>query len=125
MILGTGVDIIEVDRVAQAVRRHGDRFLRRVFTPGELAYAAAGEPNHARRLAVRFAAKEATLKAFGIGLRNVRWTDIEVVHDDLGRPSIRLSGQMAAIAAEQAVVQLHLSLSHCKEYAIAQVVAER
>lgn len=125
MIAGTGVDIIEVERMAQAVRRHGDRLLTRLFTPGELAYAARSEANRMRRLAARFAAKEAALKAFGTGLRGVRWVDIEVVHDDLGRPSLRLSGAVAARAAEMAIVRLHLSLSHCKEYAMAQVVVER
>lgn len=125
MIVGTGVDIIEVERMERAVRRHGDRLLRRLFTPGELAYAARSETHRMRRLAARFAAKEAALKALGTGLRGVRWVDIEVVHDDLGRPGLRLSGAVAARAAEMAIVRLHLSLSHCKEYAVAQVVVER
>ncbi|MFZ5818138.1 MAG: holo-ACP synthase [Bacillota bacterium] len=125
MIAGTGVDIIEVERIDQALRRHGDRFLRRVFTPGEIAYCEASDSHRCRRLAARYAAKEAALKAFGLGLREVKWTDIEVIRDDLGRPALRLAGRLAEIAAQQGIARLHLSLSHCKEYAIAQVVAER
>ncbi|MFZ5825172.1 MAG: holo-ACP synthase [Bacillota bacterium] len=125
MILGTGIDIIEVERIEQALSRHGDRLLARLFTPGEIAYSESSKTHRTRRLAARFAAKEATLKAFGLGLRDVKWTDIEVVRDDLGKPALRLTGRLAEIAAERGVAELHLSLSHCKEYAIAQVVAER
>lgn len=125
MILGTGVDIVEVARIAAALERHGERFLRRLFTPGEIAYAASGSADRTRRLAARFAAKEATLKALGTGLRQATWLDIEVVRDDLGKPTLNLSGQLAQLAAAQGVTRLHLSLSHCKEYAIAQVVAEQ
>ncbi len=122
MILGTGVDIIEVSRIEQTLQRHADRFLARMFTPGEVAYCGAGE-HRVRRLAARFAAKEAVLKALGTGLREVKWTDIEVINDPLGKPSIRLGGRLAEIAREQGVTKLHVSLSHCKEYALAQVVA--
>lgn len=122
MIAGTGVDIIEVARIEQALARHADRFLSRMFTPGEIAYCGDGD-QRARRLAARFAAKEAVLKALGLGLREVKWTDAEVIHDTLGKPSIRLSGRLAEIAREQGVTALHISLSHCKEYAVAQVVA--
>ncbi len=125
MILGTGVDLIEIERIDQALRRHGERFLRRVFTPGEIAYCGTSEAHRARRLAARFAAKEAVLKAFGMGLRDVKWTDMEVLRDALGKPTLRLSGRLAEIAAEQGLTALHLSLSHSKDYAIAQVVAER
>lgn len=125
MILGTGIDMIEVERIEQTLKRQPERFLARVFTPGEIAYAESSESHRSRRLAARFAAKEATLKAFGLGLRHVKWTDMEVIRDELGKPALRLTGQLAVIAAERGVVRLHLSLSHCKEYAIAQVVAER
>lgn len=125
MIAGIGVDIIEVDRIARAVQRQGDRFLQRVFTPDEIAYCCSGEPQRFRRLAARFAAKEAALKALGIGLRQVKWTDMEIVRDSLGKPALRLTGRLAEICQAQGIAQLHLSLSHCKEYAIAQVVAVR
>lgn len=125
MIAGIGVDIVEVSRVAQALERQGDRFAARVFTPGEIAECWPSEQQRCRRLAARFAAKEAALKALGIGLRGVSWQEIEVVKDSLGKPSLRLTGRLAEIAAAQGVTAMHLSLSHCKEYALAQVVAER
>ena len=124
MILGTCVDIVAVERLARAVDRHGERLLTRLFTPAEIAYCESSEPHRAARYAARFAAKEALLKALGIGLRQVRWTDAEVVRDDLGRPSLRLSHRLAEIAAERGATRIHLSLSHTQEYAVAQVVIE-
>jgi holo-[acyl-carrier protein] synthase len=124
VIAGIGVDIVEVQRIAAAVQRHGDRFLTRVFTPGEIAYCQGEEPHRSRRLAARFAAKEAVLKALGTGLRGGRWTEIEVVSDSLGKPTIRLSGALAAVAAHRGISRWHLSLSHSQAYAVAQVVAE-
>src|SRR5690606_22415831 len=112
------------ERVARAVERHGDRFLRRVFTPGELAYCASSEAHRAARLAARFAAKEAVLKALGIGLRESRWTGAGVCRDERGRPSVRLTGRLAEIAAARGATRIHLSLSHTQEYAVAQVVIE-
>ncbi|HYF91687.1 MAG TPA: holo-ACP synthase [Symbiobacteriaceae bacterium] len=125
MIAGIGVDIVEVDRIAEAIARHGDRFGARLFTPGEMCECWPSEQQRCRRLAARFAAKEATLKALGIGLRGVSWQEIEVVKDDLGKPSLHLTGRLAEIAAAQGITAMHLSLSHCKEYAMAQVVAEK
>lgn len=125
MIAGVGCDIIEVERIAQALERHGDRFLTRVFAPGEIAECWPSAEQRCRRLAARFAAKEAVLKALGTGLRGVSWLEIEVVKDNLGKPSVRLTGRAAAVAEAQGVTQLHLSLSHCKDYAMAQVVAVR
>lgn len=125
MIAGTGIDIVEVHRIDQALRRHGDRFLHRVFTPGEIAYCSTSDSHRSQRLAARFAAKEATLKAFGLGLRDVKWTDIEVVRDPLGKPALNLSGRLKQLAEERGIARLHLSLSHSKDYAIAQVVAEQ
>jgi holo-[acyl-carrier protein] synthase len=126
VIAGIGVDIIEVARITRALGRRPERFLARLFTRGEIADCGTGQAEHsARRLAARFAAKEATLKALGIGLRAVKWTDVEVVKDPLGKPLLRVSGHLAEIAAEQGVAEFHVSLSHCKEYAVAQVVAVR
>lgn len=124
MILGTGIDIVDVARFRRAVERHGDRLLRRLFTEGEISYCTSSEPHQAARLAVRFAAKEAALKALGLGLRGVRWTDVEVRRDASGRPSLHLSGRLAALASEKGATRFHLSLSHTQEYAIAQVVVE-
>jgi holo-[acyl-carrier protein] synthase len=125
LIAGIGCDIVEVERIAQALTRHADRFLQRVFTPGEIAECWPSEQQRSRRLAARFAAKEAALKALGTGLRGMSWLEIEVVKDEWGKPLLQLTGRAADTAAKQGVTELHLSLSHCKEYAMAQVVAVR
>ncbi|GIW08291.1 MAG: holo-[acyl-carrier-protein] synthase [Dehalococcoidia bacterium] len=114
----TGVDVIAIERIATTVARHGDRFLRRVFTPAELA-AAGGRPDS---LAARFAAKEATAKALGWGIGAVGWRDIEVVSDVRGKPSLRLHGAAASRAAELGVSQLAVSLAHERSLAVAVVV---
>ena len=124
MIVGTGVDIAEVGRIRSAVERFGERFLKRVFTPGEIAYCTSGH-NSAERLAARFAAKEAGMKAIGTGLRNgVTWHDLEVVRQRGSRPTLRLSGKAADIAAALGCKRTHLSLSHTAEQAIAHVILE-
>jgi len=124
MILGTGVDITEVPRIQQALDRHGDRFLRRVFTPEEIRYCT-GKPNTAERLAARFAAKEAGMKAIGTGLRGgVTWKDVEVVRMPGQRPQLRYHGRAAQIAAALGCRRAHLSLSHTAEQAIAHVILE-
>jgi holo-[acyl-carrier protein] synthase len=125
LIAGIGCDIVEVERIELALHRHADRFLQRVFTSGEIAECWPSEQQRSRRLAARFAAKEAALKALGIGLRGVSWLELEVVKDELGKPLLRLTGRAAEIAAAQGVAEMHLSLSHCKDYAMAQVVAVR
>ena len=98
--------------------------ITRVFTPGELTYALAMK-NPAPHLAARFAAKEAFVKALGLGLRSgMRWQEIEVVRNDLGAPSLRLFGQAAERAAERQVRTIHLSYSHEGDYASATVILE-
>ena len=99
MIVGTGVDIAEVARIRAAVDRFGERFLRRVFTPEEVRYCVS-KINAAERLAARFAAKEAGMKAIGTGLRHgVTWQDVEVVRLPGQRPQLRFSGKAAEFAA--------------------------
>ncbi|CAI8043040.1 Holo-[acyl-carrier-protein] synthase [Geodia barretti] len=111
-MLGTGVDLIEIERVAGVLERHGERFLRRVFTPGEIAYCRGRAPN----LAARFAAKEAVMKSLGTGFRGVGWRDVEVVRAPSGAPSPRLHGRALRIA---------ISLSHSRGFAVAFAVASR
>jgi len=124
MIVGTGVDIAEVDRIQAAVKRFGDRFLRRVFTPAEVSYCMA-KPNAAERLAARFAAKEAGMKAIGTGLRHgITWQDVEVVRLPGQRPVLQFHGKAAEFAARLGCQRTHLSLSHTKEQAIAHVILE-
>jgi holo-[acyl-carrier protein] synthase len=124
MIVGTGVDITEVARIRAAVDRFGDRFLRRVFTPDEVRYCVS-KVNAAERLAARFAAKEAGMKAIGTGLRQgVTWQDIEVVRVLGQRPQLRFKGKAAEFAASLGCKRTHLSLSHTEEQAIAHVILE-
>jgi holo-[acyl-carrier protein] synthase len=124
MIVGTGVDITEVVRIRAAVERFGERFLNRVFTPEEVRYCTS-RPNTAERLAARFAAKEAGMKAVGTGWRHgVSWRDLEVVRQPGGRPTLRLSGKLAEFAARLGCRHTHLSLSHTAEQAIAFVILE-
>ncbi len=117
-MLTTGVDIIEIDRVRQVLERYGQRFLSRVFTPGEIAYCQGRAPN----LAARFAAKEATMKALGTGVRGLGWKDIEVVRHESGAPAIKLHHRGESRAKRLAVQEISVSLSHSREYAVAFVV---
>ncbi len=124
MILGTGVDIAEVPRIRESIERFGDRFLRRIFTDGEIRYCE----RKARRFesyAARFAAKEAGMKALGTGWsRGVRWRDIEVVRPKGQRPTIQFHGEAAAIAAKLGAKNIALSLTHTSEEALAHVILE-
>jgi len=124
MIVGTGVDIAEVTRIKAAGERYGERFLNRVFTPEEIRYCTS-KANTGERLAARFAAKEAGMKAIGTGLRHgVTWQDVEVVRQPGGRPGLRLTGKAAEFAAALGCKRIHLSLSHTEEHAIAHVILE-
>jgi holo-[acyl-carrier protein] synthase len=124
MIVGTGVDITEVGRIRAAMERFGDRFIQRVFTPEEARYSL-GKANAAERLAARFAAKEAGMKAIGTGLRHgVTWQDVEVVRLPGQRPILKFSGKAAEFAARLGCKRTHLSLSHTADQAIAHVILE-
>jgi holo-[acyl-carrier protein] synthase len=124
VIVGVGTDITEVARIRDMVERHGDRFLKRVFTDEELCYAM----DRARReehLAVRFAAKEAVLKAIKTGVGpGTSLHEVEVLRGDKGEPEIRLHGRTAQVAAARGVRRVHLSLSHTESYGLAFVVCE-
>jgi holo-[acyl-carrier protein] synthase len=122
LIYGTGIDIIEVERLRGTIERRGKAFLERVFTPAELEYCGR-DRRQFRRLAARFAAKEAILKALGIGLRQVKWVDAEIMNDSLGKPVAVLRGRMAEIAAERGVGRVIITLSHSRDYAVAQAIA--
>lgn len=124
MIVGTGIDITEVARIAAAIERYGERFLRRVFTPREVEYCRS-KRNANERFAARFAAKEAGMKAIGTGLRRgVTWQDVEVTHQPGGRPTLVFTGKAAEFAAKLGVKQVALSLTHTEETAMAQVILE-
>lgn len=117
--LRIGVDMIDVERIARAAERFGERFYARFFTAGERA--RCGSAPH--RLAARFAAKEAVAKAFGTGIGEIRWTEIEIEADVQGRPILRLHGAAARLAAEMGLTTWEISLSHTQTQAIAFVVA--
>jgi len=117
--LSTGVDIVEVRRVDQAVARWGLRFLERVFTPREQAQCAG----RCQSLAARFAAKEAAAKALGTGIGVVSWREVEILADRRGKPHLHLHGNASRLATRQGLQQWAVSLSHSREYAIATVVA--
>lgn len=124
MILGTGVDLAEVDRIRKAVDRYGQRFLDRIYTPIEIAYVERKQ-NRFERYAARFAAKEAGMKAIGTGWkRGVTWHDFEVVNLPSGRPTLRLSGRAEEIAGLMGVVRVSLSLTHTAQHGMAFVILE-
>ncbi|MDJ0766156.1 MAG: holo-ACP synthase [Myxococcota bacterium] len=122
MILGLGIDVCPIDRIEQVLGRHGDIFSRRVFTDSEQAHAGDGRAR-AERLAARWAAKEASIKALG-GPSGLRWRDMEVVNAPSGAPALLFHGQAAERAQEMGVVRRFLSLSHAGGVAVAVVILE-
>ena len=124
MIVGLGVDIAEVARVKAAIERHGETFLRRLYTAKEQEYCERFK-NKYERYAGRFAAKEAAMKALGTGWsRGVRWVDVEVVRQRGGRPTVKLHGEAGKIADALGVKNIALSITHTADQAFAQVIFE-
>ncbi len=119
-MLITGVDIIEIPRIRRVFEQYGERFLRRIYTDREIAYCRGRAP----QLASRFAAKEATMKALGTGVRGIRWRDIEVVRGRGQAPRIELHGTAQARADRLGLTDIALSLSHSREFAVASVVGD-
>ena len=122
MILGIGSDITYIPRVARAIE--SPRFLERVYTARERAYAETRGKGRTASLAARFAGKEAVLKAFGTGLRDGTLRDVEILPDALGAPVVHLDGYFAARAAEMGVTKVWMTLSHERDYALAYCVLE-
>ncbi len=124
MVLGVGTDMIEIERMQASLDRFGERFLEKIFTPGEIAYCMR-KKNAAESLAARFAAKEAGAKALGTGIsRGVSWKEIEVRRQPGERPELFWSGRAAERAREMGVKRVSLSLTHSRELALAVVIAE-
>lgn len=124
-IVAHGIDLVDFPRIEAMVKRHGPRFLNRVFTDREQADANAVK-NTAEKLAGRFASKEAVLKLIGTGWRGkISWKDIEVVNNELGQPIVNLTGEVKRIADEQSIEQITLSITHTCDFAIASAVALR
>src|SRR5579885_722750 len=124
MIVGTGIDIAEVPRIAESIERFGDRFIRRIYTEGEIRYCDS-KANRVERYAARFAAKEAGMKALGTGWNHgVRWRDLEVRRARGGRPTLVLSGKAAEFAKQLGATRTQISITHTAAEAIAHVILE-
>lgn len=122
MVLGSGVDIIEVERVKQAIEKWGDSFLKKVFTEKEIRYSNRKRFAY-QHLAARFATKEAVLKAFGGGwTRTLPWKNVEIVNDKNGKPEICLSGEAKKIYDRKHIDKIVVSMSHTKVYAVANAI---
>lgn len=122
MIVGIGCDIIEIERIARAIK--SESFIRRVFTAEEVAYCQRRGQQAAASFAARFAAKEAVLKALGTGLREGSLQEIAVDNDVLDKPLVQLSGHFAMLAKQLGVKNIQISLSHSREFAVAYVIME-
>jgi holo-[acyl-carrier protein] synthase len=128
MIVGTGIDIVEVERIKKQLQDSGERFYSYLFTPDEIAYCI--EPTNlqvqSQRFGGRFAAKEAFFKAIGTGWRDgLSWKDVEVKNDDLGKPYIVLANKALGIIEKESVTNIQVSISHGKEVAASIVLLER
>ncbi len=122
-IVAHGIDLVDFPRIEEMIKRHGERFLGRVFTASERAYADANK-NGVEKLAGRFAAKEAILKLMGTGWRGkIAWTDIEIVNNAAGQPEVTLRGEVEKIAAKLGIKRISISITHTANFAIASAVA--
>jgi holo-[acyl-carrier protein] synthase len=119
LIVGNGIDMIEIGRIAEAIQNY--HFTERVFTPAEVTET----DSKSYRLAGFFAAKEALLKAMGTGLSGFSWQEMEVRHNPQGAPYFEVTGKVAHFLKVIQVTRIHLSISHCREYAIANVILEK
>ncbi len=122
-IVAHGIDLVDCPRIEEMVARHGERFVQRVFTAAEQAYAEANK-NKIEKLAGRFAAKEAILKLVGTGWRGkIAWTDIEIINNSSGQPEVTLGGEVEKIADKLGIKHISVSITHTANFAIASAVA--
>jgi holo-[acyl-carrier protein] synthase len=121
--LKVGIDVVQISRVAESLEKFGTEFQRRLFTPGEIAYATSAPALAAERFAARFAAKEAAIKALSLANVGIAWTQLEVERAESGECELRLHGQALAAASTAGLTEISLSLSHDGDYATAIVVA--
>ncbi len=122
-IVAHGIDLVDCPRIEEMIKRHGERFVNRIFTVAEQAYAEANK-DRIEKLAGRFAAKEAVLKLMGTGWRGkIAWTDIEVVNNPAGQPEVTLSGEVKKLAEKLGIKHISVSITHTANFAIASVVA--
>lgn len=122
-IFGIGIDVVEVERIAAAIQRHGEPFLAKIFTPAEREYCETRK-TPALHYAARFAAKEAVSKALGTGIgKHAGLHDLEIIHDQQGAPKLQLSGAAEAFAKDHGITDIQISLTHAREYAAANAIA--
>lgn len=122
-IFGIGIDVVEVDRIASAIERHGEPFLAKLFTASERSYCEA-QKNSALHYAARFAAKEAVSKALGTGIGGqAGWLDLEITRDPSGAPKLKLQGNAAEFARLNGIMEIQISLTHARQYAAANAIA--
>lgn len=123
MKITLGIDLVQLSRISSMVSRHKEHFLHRVYTEREIEYAGSGKKS-IERLAGRFAAKEAVFKLLGTGLRGkMKWTEIEITNNELGKPVVFVSGNVEAAAAEKGISQIEISITHTADFAMASAVA--
>lgn len=122
MVFGVGIDIIEIERIKSAIKKN-DKFLERMFTEHELEYYRL-KKYKAESIAAGFAAKEAVLKALGTGLRGFTWKDIEVLRLKVGKPIVRFSGAVKEFVEVNGIGEIHISISHSRNFAVANAIAE-
>lgn len=123
MIIAHGIDLVDFPRIEDMINRHEERFINRVFTKSEQAYADSNK-NRIEKYAGRFAAKEAVLKLIGTGWRGkIAWTDVEVVNTSSGQPLVNLSGEVKIIADKLGITQISISITHTANFAIASAIA--
>jgi holo-[acyl-carrier protein] synthase len=122
-IIAHGIDLVDCPRIEAMIERHGERFVQRVFTAAEQAYAESNK-NEVEKLAGRFAAKEAILKLMGTGWRGkIAWTDIEIINNSSGQPEVTLDGEVEKIADKLGIKHISVSITHTANFAIASAVA--
>ncbi len=122
-IVAHGIDLVDCPRIEAMIERHGERFIQRVFTAAEQAYAEANK-NEIEKLAGRFAAKEAVLKLMGTGWRGkIAWTDVEIINNSSGQPEVTLGGEVEKIAGKLGIKHISVSITHTANFAIASAVA--
>ena len=124
LIIGCGIDLVKIERIKKIIKKWGDNFTSRVFTLLEKEYCEKKKGSKYQSYAGKFAAKEALLKALGLGLRGANWKETETINDELGQPIIGTSGKLKNIASTRGVSKYFITISHTKEYAIAQVILE-
>jgi len=122
-IVAHGIDLVDCPRIEEMIKRHGERFINRIFTAAEQAYAEANK-DRIEKLAGRFAAKEAILKLMGTGWRGkIAWTDIEIVNNPAGQPQVTLTGEVKKLAEKFGIKHISVSITHTANFAIASAVA--